>query len=126
MSHRKLTSSELYRAVPLTAVRSRPFLTADWHHVLAVTYGADAALLERHLPRGAQIDVGLGTAHDGRTRSYRVDHDVWALHHVSDLQLDVDFGALYGEDWRWLAAAEPSHITLAAGSAVRISAPVDV
>ena len=217
----------------VTAAASRPFLTAEWHHVLAVTYAADAGLLERHLPRGAQIDeldgaprvslvafgfrrtrvhglpipghvtfpeinlrfyvrlhgeravvfvrefvprraislvarliynepyrtipmratgdrarqrsaragrrasllrarapnrieawadaahapaedsaaywlthhnVGLGTAHDGRTRSYRVQHDVWALHEVSDLQLDVDFAALYGEEWRgWRA-----------------------
>ena len=240
----------------MPAAAPRPFLTAEWHHVLAVTYAADARLLEAHLPRGAQIDeldgaprvslvafgfrrtrvhglpipghvtfpeinlrfyvrlhgeravvfvrefvprraislvarliynepyrtipmratviaagsgprgrlgvrhrfgpgyrnrieawadpvahppaddsaaywlthhnVGLGTAHDGRTRSYRVDHDVWALHEVSDLQLDVDFAALYGERWGWLAGAQPSHVTLAAGSAVRISAPVDV
>jgi uncharacterized protein len=234
---------------------TRPFLTAQWHHVLAVTYAAERALLEPHLPRGAQIDeldgsprvsvvafgfrhtrvrglaipghitfpeinlrfyvrmhgeravvfirefvprpaislvaqlrynepyrtipmretviapgpgprgrlgvrhrfgpgrrhrieawadpiahepaadsaaywlthhnLGLGTTRDGRTQAYRVEHPVWALHEVLDLQLAVDFGALYGRPWRWLDRAQPSHVTLAGGSAVRISAPVD-
>lgn len=34
----------------------RAFMTAEWHHVLGVTYAVDAALLLPHLPRGAQID----------------------------------------------------------------------
>jgi len=37
------------------------FLTAEWHHVLGVTYAADEALLEPHLPRGTQIDVLEGS-----------------------------------------------------------------
>jgi len=188
---------------------SRPFLTADWHHVLGVTYATEVAPLVPYLPPGAEIDelggaarvslVAFGfrrtrvrglaiaghitfpeinlrfyvrlhgeravvfirefvprpaislvarllynepyrtipmretviepgsgpTAHDGRTRSYRVEHPVWALHEVSDLKLDVDFAALYGREWGWLHDAQPSHVTLAAGSGVRISAPVD-
>jgi uncharacterized protein len=69
--------------------------------------------------------VGLGTARDGRARSYRVEHPLWALHEVSDLRVDVGFAALYGDEWGHLAHAQPSHVTLAAGSAVRISPPVD-
>ncbi len=239
----------------MAAAVERPFLTAEWHHVLAVTYAADHALLEPHLPRGAQIDeldgsprvsvvafgfrhtrvrgfaipghitfpeinlrfyvrmhgeravvfirefvsrpaislvaqlrynepyrtipmreavippglgprgrlgvrhrfgprrryrieawadpiarepapgsddywlthhdIGLGSTRDGRTQTYRVEHPVWALHEVLDLQLDVDFGALYGRPWRFLGETQPSHVTLAAGSGVRISPPVD-
>ena len=37
------------------------FLTAEWLHVLGVTYAVDAALLEPHLPSGAQIDVLEGS-----------------------------------------------------------------
>jgi uncharacterized protein YqjF (DUF2071 family) len=229
----------------------RPFLTAEWLHVLGVTYAADAALLERHLPRGAEIDeldgtprvslvafrfrhtrvrgvpiplhvnfpeinlrfyvrlhgeravvfirefvprpaisivarvsynepyrtvrmreevlerdgligvrhrfgpglrnrleawadplaavpagdsaaywlthhaLGVGRARDGRARSYEVEHPVWALHEVRDLRVDVDFAALYGPEWGHLAQDEPSHVTLAAGSAVSITAAVD-
>jgi uncharacterized protein YqjF (DUF2071 family) len=230
---------------------SRPFLTADWLHVLGVTYAADAALLEPHLPRGAQIDVlegsprvsvvafrfrhtrlrgvpiplhvnfpeinlrfyvllhgrravvfirefvprpaisivarvaynepyrtvrmreellardgllgvrhrfgrglrnrleawadpvaaapaedspaywlthhalGVGQARDGRARSYEVAHPVWALHDVRDLRVDLDFAGLYGPQWAFLADAEPSHVTLAAGSRVSITPAVD-
>jgi uncharacterized protein YqjF (DUF2071 family) len=230
---------------------SRPFLTAEWRNVLGVTYAADEALLQPHLPRGAQIDhlegsprvslvafafrrtrlrgvpiplhvnfpeinlrfyvtlhgeravvfirefvsrpaiaivasvaynepyrttrmreemlhrdgllgvrhrfgprlgnrleawadpvaaapaehsaaywlthhsLGVGRARDGRARSYQVAHPVWALHEVRDLRLDVDFAALYGPQWGHLAAAEPSHVTLAAGSAVSITPAVD-
>lgn len=228
---------------------SRPFLTAEWHDVLGVTYAADAALLERYLPRGAQIDVlegsprvslvafgfrhtrvrglaipghiafpeinlrfyarlrgeravvfvrelvprpaislvaklfynepyrttrmafevsrdagelrvrhrfgarrdnvieatatlgaelpgpdspehwlthhdlGVGRTRDGRARSYRVEHELWALHRVLDLRVAVDFGTLYGADWAHLAAGEPSHVTLARGSPVRVLDP---
>jgi uncharacterized protein YqjF (DUF2071 family) len=70
-------------------------------------------------------DVGLGTARDGRTQSYRVEHPVWPLHEVHDLRVDVDFAALYGRPWRFLAETRPSHVTLAAGSAVRIFMPAD-
>jgi len=230
---------------------SRPFLTADWLHVLGVTYATDAALLEPHLPAGAQIDVlegsarvsvvafrfrhtrlrgvaiplhvnfpeinlrfyvrlhgeravvfirefvprpaisivaraaynepyrtvrmreellardgllgvrhrfgrglrnrleawadpvarvpavdsaaywlthhdlGVGRARDGRARSYAVAHPVWALHDVRDLRVEVDFAGLYGPQWAFLADAEPSHVTLAAGSRVSITPAVD-
>lgn len=230
----------------------RPFLTAEWLHVLGVTYAVDEALLEPHLPRGAQIDtlegsarvsivafhfrrtrvrgvpiplhvnfgeinlrfyvrlggeravvfirelvsrpaisivarlaynepyrtvrmhdevlrrdgqvgvchrfgpglrsrleawgeatpflpaedsaeywlthhrLGVGRARDGRARSYEVDHPVWALHPLRSLAVDVDFAGLYGPEWAFLEGAEPSHVTLAEGSAVSITPAVDV
>jgi uncharacterized protein len=232
-------------------VRPAPFLTAEWLHVLGVTYGVEAALLEPHLPGGAQIDtlegsprvsivafhfrrtrlrgvpiplhvnfgeinlrfyvrlhgrravvfirefvsrpaisiiaklaynepyktirmrdevlvrddglvgvrhrfgrrlrnrleawadpepvvpahdsaaywlthhdLGVGRGRDGSARSYEVDHPVWALHDVRAVDVDVDFGALYGPQWAFLADAEPSHVTLAEGSGVSITPAV--
>jgi uncharacterized protein YqjF (DUF2071 family) len=230
---------------------ARPFLTAAWHNVLAVTYAADAALLAPHLPRGAEIDeldgsprvslvafvfrgtrvrgvpiplhvnfpeinlrfyvrlrgrravvfirefvprpaisivarlaynepyrtvrlrsrtlqrdgllgvrhrfgaglrneleawaepvptipsedsaaywlthhdAGVGRSRDGRARSYEVSHPVWALHAVRELRVEVDFAALYGPQWAYLAGAEPSHVTLATGSRVSITPAID-
>ena len=69
--------------------------------------------------------LGVGRARDGSARSYEVDHPVWALHEVRSLEVSVDFGALYGREWAFLADAEPSHVTLAAGSAVAITPAVD-
>jgi hypothetical protein len=37
--------------------------------------------------------------------------------------MDVDFAKLYGPEWAHLAGAEPSHVTLAQGSDVRVLAP---
>jgi uncharacterized protein YqjF (DUF2071 family) len=70
-------------------------------------------------------DLGVGRARDGSARSYEVDHPVWALHEVRSLQVEVDFAALYGPEWAFLRNAEPSHVTLAEGSAVSITPAVD-
>jgi uncharacterized protein len=69
-------------------------------------------------------DLGVGRGRDGSARSYEVDHPVWALHEVRSLEVEVDFEALYGPRWAFLADAEPSHVTLAEGSAVSITPAV--
>lgn len=66
-------------------------------------------------------ELGLGRTRDGRTSTYRVEHPVWALHAVQELAVQVDFAALYGEAWGYLSSAQPSHVTLARGSNVRVS-----
>ena len=71
-------------------------------------------------------DLGVGRARDGSARSYEVDHPVWALHEVRSVDVAVDFAALYGPQWAFLAQAEPSHVTLAEGSGVSITPAVDV
>ena len=71
-------------------------------------------------------DLGVGAGRDGRARSYRVEHEVWRLHEIRELEVDVDFAALYGPRWCHLADARPSHVTFASGSAITISPPVDV
>jgi uncharacterized protein len=66
-------------------------------------------------------ELGVGRGRDGSARSYEVEHPVWALHAVRSLDVDVDFAALYGPQWAFLADAEPSHVTLAEGSPISIS-----
>jgi uncharacterized protein YqjF (DUF2071 family) len=86
--------------------------------------------LEGHLPAEdspahwlTHHNLGVGRTRRGDARSYRVEHELWALHEVLTLNLRVNFGAVYGAEWAWLAAAEPSHVTLATGSQVRVLAP---
>ncbi|MEA2171276.1 MAG: uncharacterized protein QOF76_4576 [Solirubrobacteraceae bacterium] len=67
--------------------------------------------------------LGVGRSHRGALMRYRVEHEVWPLHDVTDLRLDVDYGAVYGTEWAHLNTAEPSHLTLAAGSPVRVYFP---
>ncbi len=68
-------------------------------------------------------DLGVGRTRSGAARSYRVEHELWALHEILTLSMDVDFGQLYGAEWAHLADTEPSHVTLARGSEVRVLAP---
>ena len=69
-------------------------------------------------------ELGVGRGRDGSARSYEVEHPVWALHTVRSLDVDVDFGALYGPQWAFLADAQPSHVTLAEGSPIGITPAV--
>jgi uncharacterized protein YqjF (DUF2071 family) len=69
-------------------------------------------------------DLGVGRGRDGSARSYEVEHPVWALHEVRSLEVEVDFARLYGPQWAYLAETEPSHVTLAEGSAVSITPAV--
>jgi uncharacterized protein YqjF (DUF2071 family) len=70
-------------------------------------------------------DLGVGRTRSGEASSYRVEHELWALHEILTLNLDVDFARLYGPQWAHLSDAEPSHVTLANGSQVRVLAPDD-
>ncbi len=94
-------------------------------NVVAATADPAAVLPDEASPEHwlTHHDLGVGRTRDGRARSYGVEHERWALHAIRDLRVDVDFGALYGERWAHLAAAEPSHVTLAAGSQVRVLGP---
>ena len=67
--------------------------------------------------------LGVGRRRDGTTLLYNVAHPTWALRKVEDVQLDVDFGALYGPEWAWLQDAKPSHLSLAVGSPITVSRP---
>jgi uncharacterized protein YqjF (DUF2071 family) len=67
--------------------------------------------------------LGVGQRRDGTTLLYDVAHPTWALRQVTDLALDVDFGAVYGDEWAWLRDATPSHLSLAVGSPITVSRP---
>jgi uncharacterized protein YqjF (DUF2071 family) len=68
--------------------------------------------------------LGIGRRRDGAAVLYHVAHPTWALHEIAAVDLDVDFAAIYGPSWAWLADTPPSHVSLAAGSAITISRPV--
>jgi uncharacterized protein YqjF (DUF2071 family) len=128
------------------AVYNEPYRTTRMEHVVTAARDAlhvrhrfgprKSSLLEAIASLGATLpqpgspehwlthhDLGVGRTRAGRARSYRVEHELWALHEVLTLNVDVDFARLYGPRWAHLATATPSHVTLARGSAVRVLAP---
>ena len=123
--------NEPYLAAPLTATRTgadglhEMRYELGWAgraHVLSVT--ADAAPFR---PPADGVEHffkehrwGFGTARNGRLVRYEVEHAVWDIFPIRDYQLDFDFGAVYGPEWSFLAAAPPYSTVLAAGSPVRV------
>lgn len=59
----------------------------------------------------------------GELLRYDLDHPRWATYSVVEHQLDVDFGALYGDEWRFLNTSKPEAVTVSEGSRVRASLP---
>jgi uncharacterized protein len=129
----RLRYDEPYVRVPMTCARHvdpQAGTLAVEHRFakgssLAVTASAQAEVPEPGSAAWWLTDhaLGVGTRRDGRSVVYQVAHPAWALHEVLDTRLDVDFAGVYGPEWAWLAEAAPSHVTLAAGSAVTVSPP---
>ena len=129
----RLLYNEPYRRVPMRCgVRS----TEDggvlvWHRFgrrssLTVRGAADPVVPEAGSAAHWLTDhsLGVGSRRDGSTALYSVAHPTWALREVTDVALDVDFGAVYGPEWAWLRDATPSHRSLAVGSSITVSHPL--
>lgn len=57
---------------------------------------------------------------NGRVDEYRVEHPKWELFSVKDERIDVDFGAVYGSEFAFLADERPYSVLLAKGSEVAV------
>lgn len=64
--------------------------------------------------------MGFGRDRSGKTLTYEVEHPKWETYAVESWELDVDFGALYGEEWSFLNSAEPLHVIFAVGSDIKV------
>jgi hypothetical protein len=79
-------------------------------------------------PRGSLEDFfkehtwGFGKDANGERVTYRVDHPPWNVYptRVENLELDVDFGELYGAPWGLLDGRAPFHVAFAVGSEIAV------
>lgn len=62
-------------------------------------------------------------AKDGGLARCDLDHSPWRVHEVLESQIEVDYGALYGEEWADLSEIAPLAVTLVEGSTVRATLP---
>jgi uncharacterized protein len=126
--------NEPYRATPMDSATAvgpdRICVTHRWRwggreHVLTAV-GSTAVTIPP--PESAshffkEHEWGYGRGRHGRLLRYRVRHPIWPVREIHDLTLDVDFGALYGDVWAWLAEATPSSVVFAVGSPVVVDSP---
>ncbi len=98
----------------------RPAL--GWH--LSVTGSQALHPSTSHSPERYFTERGLAcrARPGGRLAVFHVEHPMWALHAVRALDYKLDFGALYGAEWRFLNDQTPVAAVFAAGSEVAVSA----
>ncbi|HXF96758.1 MAG TPA: DUF2071 domain-containing protein [Gemmatimonadales bacterium] len=69
---------------------------------------------------------GFARGRGGRLLRFRVEHPAWAVRQVLHWQLQLDFRAFFGPEWRFLNGAQPAGVVFAVGSEVAVYAPSDV
>ena len=57
---------------------------------------------------------------ENRTDEYKVEHPKWEIFSVTDYEIAVDFGKLYGERFSFLSDEKPFSILLAKGSPISV------
>lgn len=63
---------------------------------------------------------GYGSTRRGQTLRYEVQHPHWACHRVQEHEIDVDWGAIYGEEWAHMREVEPLSVVHAVGSEIKV------
>ncbi len=56
----------------------------------------------------------------GRVDEYKVEHPKWELFSAEKPNINVDFGAVYGEEFAFLTGAKPYSVLLAKGSEISV------
>ncbi len=63
---------------------------------------------------------GYAKINDRKTNEYEVTHPRWNVYDVHDFEINVDFGAVYGDKFRFLNSMEPHSVMLAEGSEITV------
>jgi uncharacterized protein len=63
---------------------------------------------------------GYGTSRAGGLLRYAVEHPVWRIYPEARGRVELDFGVVYGPEWKFLNECAPEHVILAEGSAVAV------
>ena len=63
---------------------------------------------------------GYAKVNDGKTNEYEVTHPRWEAYKVETYKIDVDFGAVYGSEFKFLNSMEPASVMLAEGSEITV------
>ncbi|PWJ44565.1 YqjF family protein [Sediminitomix flava] len=63
---------------------------------------------------------GYAKASESFSNEYEVTHPKWKCYPIQEYQIDVDFGALYGNEFSILNDLEPTSVMLAEGSEITV------
>ncbi len=63
---------------------------------------------------------GYSKLSESKTLEYRVNHPRWEVYPIHSYAVEVDFRALYGEDFGYLNQQKPDSVLLAEGSQIQV------
>lgn len=63
---------------------------------------------------------GYTARKNGQTSEYGVEHPTWDIYPVTEYSINVDFGLVYGEHFRFLNDCNPQSVLLAEGSEILV------
>lgn len=63
---------------------------------------------------------GYARVNDAKTNEYEVTHPRWEAYEVKNYEIDIDFGAVYGNEFSFLDIEEPASVMLAEGSEITV------
>lgn len=82
-------------------------------HALPIAAGSEEEFITEHY-------WGYTRISETKTSAYAVEHPRWNVYATKDVLIHVDFGATYGEPFRFLNDEKPVSVFLAEGSAIEV------
>ncbi len=80
---------------------------------IAIQAGSETEFITEHY-------WGYAKVSDTSTNEYEVTHPRWDAYEVTEYDIDVDFGAVYGPEFEFLSKAQPVSVMLAEGSEITV------
>lgn len=65
-------------------------------------------------------EVGFGKDKKGNTLEYKVEHPIWEIYPIKNIESTICFEKVYGKEWAFLDSEKPFNILLAKGSKIKV------
>lgn len=99
--------------------RTNKFKIKAGLNAIEITEKSEAEFITEHYWGYTKVD-------DKRTFEYEVVHPRWQTYEVLDFKIDVDFEALYGDDFKVLSSQSPTSVMLAEGSEIAVKRKIEL
>jgi len=63
---------------------------------------------------------GYTKVNNSKTYEYEVQHPTWEYYKINDYKINIDFGSVYGADFKSLTNAKPKSVMLMEGSEISV------
>ena len=120
--YQTLKMSHLWRkSINTKTIEYKWKLKNKWHSFLI-----NSGTKELNILPGSETEFitehfwGYTKINDQTTFEYEVTHPTWKNHEIKNYEIDVDFGQVYGDEFKILNNANPKSVMLAKGSAITV------